>query len=98
MDCRAFKDLLDSFQSDELMVETNHAILWHAEQCATCRAEMEARQRLRIILRRIRDNSKLSAEFHERLRERLRLEAAAEKKSGARRVSVFLRLFARLHR
>ena len=98
MDCRAFKDLLDSFLSDELMVETNHAILWHAERCATCRAEMEARQRLRVILRRIRDNSKLSAEFHERLRERLRAEAVAEKTSDARRMSVFHRLFAWRHR
>ena len=98
MDCRAFKDLLDSFLSDELMVETNHAILWHAERCATCRAEMEARQRLRVILRRIRDHGKISAEFHERLRERLRAEAVAEKTSGARRVSVFFRLFARRHR
>lgn len=98
MDCRAFKDLLDSFLSDELMVETNHAILWHAERCATCRTEMEARQRLRVILRRIRDNCKINAEFHEQLRERLRLEAFAEKTSGARRMSVFHRLFARRHR
>jgi predicted anti-sigma-YlaC factor YlaD len=98
MDCRAFKELLDSFLSDELKVETNHAILWHAERCATCRAEMEARQRLRVLLRRIRDNSQTSAEFHEQLRERLRLEVVAEKTSGARGVSVFLRLFARRHR
>ncbi len=98
MDCRAFKDLLDSFLSDELMVETNHAILWHAERCATCQAEMEARQRLRVILRRIRDNSKLSAEFHEQLRERLRAEAVSDKPSGAGRVSVFHRLFAWRHR
>lgn len=101
MDCRAFKDLLDSFLSDELMVETNHVVLWHAERCATCRAEMEARQRLRALLHRIRDNSKTSAEFHERLCERLRVEAFAEKSSGklsgAGRVSMLFRLFARRH-
>jgi anti-sigma factor RsiW len=92
MDCRTFKDLLDSFLSDELMVETNHAILWHDEQCAACTAEKEARQRLRVLLRRIRNNSELDAEFHEQLCERLRVEAGAEKTSGARRLSVFLRL------
>ena len=98
MDCRAFKELLDSFLSDELTVETNHAILWHAERCIACRAEMGARQRLRVLLRRIRDNSKISVEFRKQLRERLRVEAGAERRSGARRVSVFLRLFARRHR
>jgi pyruvate/2-oxoglutarate dehydrogenase complex dihydrolipoamide dehydrogenase (E3) component len=68
------------------------------KRCATCQAEMEARQRLRVILRRIRDNGQVSAEFQEQLRERLRLEAIAEKTSGARRMLVFLRLFARRHR
>lgn len=98
MDCRTFKELLDSFLSDELRVETNHAILWRVERCAACKAEMGARQRLRTLLRRIRNNSKMSAGFPKQLRERLRVEAVAEMTPGARRVSVFLRLFARRHR
>ena len=51
MDCRNFKEVLDSYLSDELAVETNHLIIRHTEHCADCRSEMAARRNLRGILR-----------------------------------------------
>ncbi len=76
MDCRNFKEVLDSYLSDELAVETNHAVMRHAEQCASCRTEMGARRNLRGVLRAtIATTTTASPEFRHRLRERLRAEA-----------------------
>lgn len=51
MDCREFKAIVDSYISDELLVETNHEVLRHLENCANCRAEMAVRRDLRLHLR-----------------------------------------------
>lgn len=75
MDCRNFKDLLDSYLCGELAVETNHAVLRHAEHCSGCRGEMAARRQLREALRRACSKEAMSAEARERLRARLRAEA-----------------------
>jgi hypothetical protein len=76
MDCRSFKDMLDSYLSQELAVETNHAMLRHAECCGVCRTEMAARRRLRETLRRACLIEKMSDETCERLRLRLRADIA----------------------
>ncbi|HZS03359.1 MAG TPA: zf-HC2 domain-containing protein [Blastocatellia bacterium] len=78
LDCRNLKDLLDSYLSDELSVETNHAVLRHVEQCPACRTEMAARRDLREGMRRAGTQLRLSAEGRERLRERLRAEAPGQ--------------------
>jgi len=75
MDCRNFKDLLDSYLCEELTVETNHAVLRHAEHCGGCRSEMAARRQLREALRRACSKEAMSVEACERLRSRLRAEA-----------------------
>jgi len=75
MDCRNFKDLLDSYLCGELAVETNHAVLRHAEHCGGCRSEMAARRQLREALRRACSKEAMSVEACERLRARLRAEA-----------------------
>ncbi len=75
MDCRNFKEMLDSYLSDELAVETNHAILRHAEHCPECRGEMAARRNLRNTLRGAVTATTTSPDFRNRLRERLREEA-----------------------
>ncbi len=75
MDCRNFKDLLDSYLCGELAVETNHAMLRHAEHCGGCRSEMAARRQLREALRRACAKEEMSVEACERLRARLRAEA-----------------------
>lgn len=78
MDCRNFKEVLDSYLSDELAVETNHAVMRHAEQCGDCRAEMSARRNLRGVLRQVVTSTAVTPEFRNQLRERLRSEAMPE--------------------
>src|SRR5262249_5475786 len=75
MDCQNFKDLLDSYLGGELAVETNHAVLCHAERCCACRCEMAARRRLRASLRNVCSKEKMSDRAMENLRVRIRSEA-----------------------
>lgn len=75
MECRNFKDLLDSYLCQELAVETNHELLTHAEHCPPCRAEMASRRNMRESLRRACSKDRLSDEACERLRAKLRAEA-----------------------
>lgn len=82
MDCRNFKDLLDSYLCGELAVETNHAVLRHAEHCGGCRREMAARRQLRGALRRACSKEAISGEACERLRARLRDEARFDDLGG----------------
>ncbi len=51
MNCRDFKDIADSYLSNELLVETNHDILQHLESCSSCRIELAGRRDLRERLR-----------------------------------------------
>jgi hypothetical protein len=51
MQCREFREIADSYLSNELMVETNHGVIAHLEQCAECRQELKARRELRGQLR-----------------------------------------------
>ena len=78
MDCRNFKEVLDSYLSDELAVETNHAVMRHAEHCPNCRNEMGARRNLRGVLQAAATTTIASPEFRHRLRERLRAAALTE--------------------
>ena len=76
MECRNFKELLDSYLCQELAVETNHQLLNHTEHCPPCRSEMASRRNLRESLRRACSQDRMSDEACERLRARLRAEAA----------------------
>jgi hypothetical protein len=51
MDCRELKAMMDSYIGDELLIETNHDVLRHIENCADCRAEMASRRMLKNHLR-----------------------------------------------
>jgi anti-sigma factor RsiW len=51
MQCRDFRELADSYLSDELLIETNHDVMRHLESCADCRDELAARRELRDKLR-----------------------------------------------
>lgn len=51
MDCREVRKLADSYVGEELLTETNHAILAHLAGCPACRADMDARLELRRALR-----------------------------------------------
>jgi anti-sigma factor RsiW len=49
--CHDFREMADSYLSDELLVETNHDVIRHLESCADCRRELAARRELRSRLR-----------------------------------------------
>lgn len=78
MDCRNFKEMLDSYLCQELAVETNHAMLSHAEHCPPCRLELASRRNLREALRRACDGDRMRDEACQRLRALLRAEAASK--------------------
>ena len=52
-ECGKVDELLDSYLSGELTVETNHAILRHLRHCLGCKSELEAQEALREAVRRV---------------------------------------------
>jgi hypothetical protein len=93
MDCREFRDVIDSYLCGELLVETNHEILRHAEQCPACREEMAARRSLRDALQRAGAQARLSEEAKQGLRQRLREEAGRSHKARSESGSLLNRIF-----
>lgn len=90
MNCRDFRDVVDSFLSDELLTETNHEILQHLGACPSCREDISVRRRLRDSLRAAFDRApdlQPRADFAPQLRDQMRAAAAAH----ARRESRFPR-------
>ena len=51
MKCHDFREIADSYLSDQLLVETNHDVIRHLESCADCRRELAVRRELRSRLR-----------------------------------------------
>jgi anti-sigma factor RsiW len=49
-ECRRVRELMDSYISGELTVESNHELLQHVERCESCRAELGRRERTRALL------------------------------------------------
>ncbi len=50
--CGRYQPLLDSYVSNELLVETTHDMMRHLESCAACRFELDERMKVRGLLRR----------------------------------------------
>lgn len=78
MNCKDFREIADSYLSDELIVETNHEIFQHLENCADCRQELSRRRELREKLRFSLKNStefQMNPAFAVRLRANLKDEA-----------------------
>jgi hypothetical protein len=79
MNCRDFRDVADSFLSQELLTETTHEILQHLDGCPSCRADIAARRQLRGALRAAFERApdlQPPPGFAERLREGMRVAAA----------------------
>ncbi len=77
MQCRDVRNLADAYLDDELLVETNQALLAHLGQCSACRGDLKARQELRATLRRAFENDRRlepAMEFTTSLRNALRLD------------------------
>lgn len=49
-ECQHIREVMDSYLSGELSVETNHAVLRHTAECGDCAAELKRRKRLRALL------------------------------------------------
>lgn len=78
MRCQDFKEIVDSYLGSELLVETNHEVLRHLENCADCRSELAARRGLLAQIRAAVKNSpemRLNPNFAAKLQNDLR-EAA----------------------
>ena len=75
MNCKDFRELADSYLSNELLVETNHEVLRHLENCADCRRELascrDLRTRLHDAVKRS-SQSQLNTNFAVRLTNDLR--------------------------
>jgi anti-sigma factor RsiW len=75
MHCQELQEMMDSYLGDELLVETNHEVLHHLENCGACRGELAARRelltRMRSAVRRAPD-AQLNQEFAVNLRNNLR--------------------------
>jgi hypothetical protein len=50
VECRQIRELMDSYISGELTVESNHEVLRHVERCDACRSELERRERIGALL------------------------------------------------
>jgi anti-sigma factor RsiW len=50
LDCQHVREVMDSYLSEELSVETNHVVLRHVAECRACAAELKGRRRLRALL------------------------------------------------
>lgn len=75
MKCRDFREIVDSYLSDELLTETNHDVLRHLEMCADCRTEIQDRRILRVKLKSAVKNAaqfQMRDGFHQELKVNLR--------------------------
>ena len=69
--CEKTRKYIDSYVSNELLVETNHDVLRHLETCPSCSVEVEARTLLRNRLRTAVKSQAVPPELQVRIREKL---------------------------
>jgi hypothetical protein len=81
--CERTRKYLDSYITDELLVETNHEVLRHLEQCAACSAEAETRQQIRTRVKSAVKTQHVPAELPALVRERIRTEESRNSSSWA---------------
>lgn len=85
MNCQDFRELIDSYLSDELLTETNHALFRHMENCAGCRDLIRARRQVRASLKLAVRNApqfQIGKNFEQALKINLKREALGREKSG----------------
>lgn len=78
MNCRQFKEIIDSYLAGELLVETNHEVLRHLEDCAACRRTLSAQRDLNARVRsavKNAPNSQINPAFARKLEASLRQSA-----------------------
>ena len=70
--CEKTRKYLDSYISNELLVETNHEVLRHIENCPACAAELDARTQLRKRLKSAVNAQNVPPDLQVRIREQIR--------------------------
>jgi putative zinc finger protein len=70
--CEKTRKYLDSYVSNELLVETNHEVLRHIENCSACAAELDARMQLRTRLKFAVNAQSVLSDLQVRIREQIR--------------------------
>jgi len=70
--CDRTRKYLDSYISNELLVETNHEVLKHIENCPACATELDARTRLRTRLKSAVNAQSVPPELQVRILEQIR--------------------------
>src|SRR5258706_15947662 len=78
--CERILNLLDSYLSNELLVETNHEVLQHLEECHTCSATLQNRTRTKLLLQRAVTSETPAPELRARLQRHLRHATSEEPK------------------
>ncbi len=94
MQCKEFKDLVDSYLKDELLIETNHDVIQHLEACHACRRELAARRETRAQLRRafaVAPDLQMRPEFAFKMRNELKARALGKPKHSFNLSAFFLR-------
>lgn len=74
--CEKTRRYLDSYISNELLVETNHEVLRHLENCPSCSAELDQRTRLRTRLKAAVESQSVPPDLQVRVRGRIRKRSA----------------------
>ena len=92
MQCRELREIADSYLAEELLVETNHEVLRHLEECPACRAEVIARRQLRATLKRAfatAETLQPDPALVSRLSRQLRARAGGTPEASRRRISAW---------
>lgn len=70
--CKKIRAYMDSYLSNELLIETNHEVLKHLESCDSCSAELESRERAKRLLQRAGRQGEAPPGLEEKIRRRIR--------------------------
>jgi len=74
--CERIRSYLDSYLSNELLIETNHEVLKHLEACRECSAELENRARVKNALHQAVRRQPVPAGLEQRIRNNIRARSS----------------------
>ncbi len=81
--CKKIRSYLDSYLNDELLVESNHEVLRHMENCADCARALEDRTRAKSLLQRAVRRDVAPAALRERIAQDLRRQDSRKSMTAA---------------
>ena len=70
--CKKIRSYLDSYLNNELLVETNHEVLRHMENCTDCARALEDRTRVKSLLQQAVRREAASADLREHIAQDIR--------------------------